>query len=154
MASEKKRPQDELLPSGDGRPAGRVPDPEVSEKARRRSYTAEYKLAILEEADACTGPGEIGALLRREGLYSSLLSNWRRQREDGALRALRPRKRGRRAAPVNPLAQRVEELELEKQALQRELEQARAIIDVQKKLSAILAHESERPADATEDAKT
>ena len=84
----------------------RVPDPEVPEKAQRRHYTAEYKLRVLEEADRCREPGEVGALLRREGLYSSLLSTWRRQRDEGSLSALEPRKRGRKAKPKNPLTNR------------------------------------------------
>ncbi len=76
--------------------AAGLPDPEVVEKAGRRRFTAKYKLGVLEEADRCA-PGEIGALLRREGLYSSHLTTWRRQREAGALAALTPRKRGRQA---------------------------------------------------------
>jgi len=73
---------------------GGVPDPELVERPRRRRFSAEYKLAILREVDACAKPGDVGALLRREGLYSSLLTEWRRQRERGALQALdRPRGR-------------------------------------------------------------
>src|SRR6266581_1817473 len=82
---------------GDGASAG-VPDPELVERPVRRRFSAEYKLRVLREADACTKPGEIGALLRREGLYSSLLTEWRRAREAGALDALQ-RPRGRRPAP-------------------------------------------------------
>ena len=78
------------------------PDPEVSEKPTRRRFTAEYKLRILRLADDCTKPGSIGALLRREGLYSSHLTMWRRQRERGALDGLQPNKRGREAAKRNP----------------------------------------------------
>lgn len=115
------------------------PDPEVSERPRRRQYPAEYKLRILREADASTRPGEVGALLRREGLYSSLLSTWRRQREEGSLKALSPGKRGRKATPPNPLSRRVEELERENRKLEAELKQAQAVIEVQKKLSEILA---------------
>ena len=76
-------------------------DPEVPEKARRRRFGGTYKLQILRAVDACTEPGEIGALLRREGLYSSHLSKWRRQRDAGALEGLRPRKRGRKPRPVD-----------------------------------------------------
>lgn len=114
------------------------PDPEVPEKARRRRFTASYKLRILEEVDRCTEPGEIGALLRREGLYSSLLSRWRRQREAGAEEALTPKKRGRKARPVDPQARRVAELERENARLREKLEKAETIIEVQKKLSRLL----------------
>jgi len=115
-----------------------VPDPEVPEKARRRRFSAAYKLEVLRQADACSEPGEIGALLRREGLYSSLLSKWRQQREEGALEGLQPKKRGRKAQPRNPLAGRVAELERDNERLRKKLEQAETIIDVQKKLSRIL----------------
>jgi transposase-like protein len=121
--------------SDNGAATARVPDPEVAPKAKRRRFSAEYKLRILREAEACSRPGEIGALLRREGLYSSLLSDWRRQREAGALEGLRPRKRGRKPAPEK---QRVTELERENARLRHRLEQAEAIIDVQKKLARIL----------------
>jgi transposase-like protein len=73
-----------------------IPDPEVVPKAKRRRFTAEYKLRIIREADTCTEPGEIGSLLRREGLYSSYLSKWRQQQEEGQLEALSSRKRGRK----------------------------------------------------------
>ncbi len=114
------------------------PDPEVMEKKRRRVFTAAYKLRILEEADACTKPGEIGALLRREGLYSSNLTTWRRQRDKGLLEALAPRKRGRKATPVNPLARRVAELERENQRLREGIKKAQTIIEVQKKISELM----------------
>lgn len=115
-----------------------VPDPEVHERAGRRRFTAEYKLQVLREADRCAGVGEIGALLRREGLYSSHLTTWRRQREHGALVALAPKKRGRTATAMSPLARRVAELERDKARLERRLKQAEAIIDAQKKLAEIL----------------
>ena len=121
-----------------GGPVLVVADPEVPEKARRRRFTAEYKLRILEQADACTEPGEIGGLLRREGLYSSHLSAWRKQRRGGALRGLSPRKRGRKPRPKNPLAKKVVQLERENKALQERLRQAEVIINVQKKVSQIL----------------
>lgn len=108
------------------------PDPEVSAKPVRRSFTAEYKARILREADACA-PGEIGALLRREGLYSSHLSKRRQQRERGVAQALAPAKRGPKKAPRNPPAQRVAELEQENRRLQQRLQQAEVIIEVQKK---------------------
>jgi transposase len=115
-----------------------VADPEVSEKAKRRRFSAEYKLRILHEADACTEPGEIGALLRREGLYSSHLGVWRRQREEGTIQGLTPRKRGRRTQLKNPLLKKVVELERENARLKQRLKQAETIIDVQKKVSQIL----------------
>jgi transposase-like protein len=115
-----------------------VADPEVPEKARRRRFTAEYKLRVLQEADACGEPGEIGALLRREGLYSSHLVLWRRQRAEGTLQSLSPRKRGRQPQQKNPLSKKVAELERENKRLERRLKQAEIIIDVQKKVSQIL----------------
>ena len=120
-------------------PPPTVPDPEVRERAVRRRFTAEYKLQVLREADRCAGLGEIGALLRREGLYSSHLTTWRRQREHGALVALAPKKRGRPPAPVSPLARRVAELERDNARLTRRLHQAEAILEAQKKLSEILS---------------
>jgi len=119
-------------------PPPTVPDPEVRERAARRRFTAEYKLQVLREADQCAGVGEVGALLRREGLYSSHLTTWRRQREHGALVALAPKKRGRAAAAVSPLARRVAELERDKARVERRLKQAEAIIDAPKKLAEIL----------------
>jgi len=124
-----------------GSPIGEVkapPDPEVPERPTRRHFTAAYKLGVLRTADAATKPGEIAALLRREGLYSSHLVTWRRQREVGTLRALTPQKRGPKAAPVNPLARRVAELERDKRGLERRLKQAELIIDLQKKVSELL----------------
>ena len=114
---------------------GGVPDPEVVAKAKRRRFSAEYRLKILRQADGCKAPGELGALLRREGLYSSLLSTWRRQREQGALVALRARKRGPKPKAVDP---RVKELEKQNARLQRKLKQAEMIIEVQKKVHEIL----------------
>jgi transposase len=111
------------------------PDPELVERARRRRFSAEYKLRILREADACAKPGEVGALLRREGLYSSLLTEWRRQRERGSLAALeRPRGRPKadpREAQIAALQRRLERAE-------RELEKARRVIEVQGNVSALL----------------
>jgi hypothetical protein len=114
-----------------------APDPEVVEKASHRRFTAKYKLQVLEEADRCA-PGEIGALLRREGLYSSHLTTWRRQREAGALAALTPRKRGRRGHTVDAHGTRVAELEREVERLRQRLLQAETIIEVQKKVSLLL----------------
>jgi transposase len=114
------------------------PDPEVPEKKQRRKFTAQYKLRILEEADACDRTGQIGALIRREGLYYSNLTTWRRQKEEGLLDALSPKKRGRKKKEKNPLAQRVTQLDRENERLRKKLKQAETIIDVQKKISEIL----------------
>jgi transposase len=109
-----------------------APDPEVVEQASRRRFTAKYKLQVLAEADRCA-PGEIGALLRREGPYSSHLTTWRRQREAGALAALTPRKRGRKLHALDAQGTRVVELEREVERLRQRLLQAETIIEVQKK---------------------
>ena len=95
-----------------------APDPEVPEKRNRRKFTAKYKLQILEKADACTEPGQIGSLLRSEGLYSSNLATWRRQREKGILKAMIPKKRGRKRKEKNPLAKKVAQLEKKNRRLQ------------------------------------
>jgi transposase-like protein len=114
------------------------PDPEVPEKPARRRFTAAYKLAILKEAEACSERGEIGALLRRAGLYSSHLTAWRGQRDQGSLNALSPAKRGRKPKTKNPLADEVARLERENRKLQKRLEQAAEIIDFQKKVADLL----------------
>ena len=116
-------------------PAPLRPDPEVPAKVQRRRFSAEYRLRVLKQADACKKPGELGALLRREGLYSSLLVNWRRQREQGALREMRGRRRGPKAEPIDP---RVTQLETETRRLQRKLQRAETIITLQKKVAEIL----------------
>lgn len=116
--------------------AGITPNPEVLAKATRRKFSAEYKLSILERADRAAGSGEIGALLRREGLYSSHLVEWRRLRETGALTALSS-KRGRKPAS-DPLAEENRQLKAQVGRLEKKLQQAEIIIDVQKKLSALL----------------
>ena len=115
-----------------------TPDSEVLEKALRRKYPGEYKLRMLQEAETCTLPGQLGALLRREGLYSSHLTTWRRQKEQGMLDALSPKKRGPKTLKRNPLALKVAQLEREIQRLQQKLQQAETIIEVQKKISEIL----------------
>jgi len=117
------------------------PDPEVTEAKPRRRFTAAYKLRVIDQADQCSEPGQIGALLRREGLYSSHLTNWRKQREQGILQGLTPAKRGRKARPRNPLDTRVAELERENERLQNKLKQAHIIIEAQKKISEILGIE-------------
>jgi len=114
------------------------PDPEVPEKAVRRRFTAEYKLHILQQAEACRDEEGIGGLLRREGLYSSHLTTWRRQREIGMLSALSPQKRGRKTSARNPLQPEVDRLRKETHRLQRRLKQAELIIDIQKKISQML----------------
>ena len=111
------------------------PDPEVVPKAERRRYPIEYKLRILAQADACTQPGQIGALLRREGLYRSLLDKWRKQRRESTLQALASHRRGPK---VDPLAVENTQLRRENERLQKRLQQAETIIEVQKKLSMLL----------------
>jgi transposase-like protein len=123
--------QDELNTSN-------VPDPEVVPRAKRRRFSAEYKLRILEEAEACSERGQIGSLLRREGLYSSHLTTWRQQREQGQLEALSPKKRGRKPSVDEALAKELAELKRENQRLENRLQQAETIIEVQKKLSGLL----------------
>jgi transposase len=109
---------------------------EVRDRPKRRTFIADYKLRILKEADACAR-GERGALLRREGLYSSHLTEWRREREQGALAAL-GKKRGRKAKPVDPMGEEVTRLRKENGRLQKRLDQAEIIIDVQKKVASLL----------------
>jgi transposase-like protein len=110
----------------------------VRSKAKRRFFTAEYKRKILQEADACAEPGQLGALLRREGLYSSHLVVWRRARQNGELAGLEPKKRGPKAAEVNPLAKQVAQQEREIARLKAENAKLQLICDVQKKVSQIL----------------
>ena len=115
-----------------------VSDPEVPENKPRRKFTAKYKLEILNKADRYTEPGQIGALLRNEGLYSSNLTTWRKQRDKGLLVALSPKKRGRKRQEINPLSQQVARLQKENEHLKGKLKQAEIIIEVQKKVSEIL----------------
>jgi len=115
-----------------------VPDPEVVPRAKRRRFSAKYKLRILEEVEACSEPGQIGALLRREGLYSSHLTTWRRQRAQGQLAGLSPKRRGRRPSVDERLTKESAALKRENQRLQMRLQQAETIIEVQKKLSGLL----------------
>lgn len=111
---------------------------EVVAKAQRRRFSAAFKARILREADACAGSGQIGALLRREGLYSWHLTEWRRLRAQGALQALAARKRGRKTAR-DARDRELAKLERENARLRRQLAQAEAVIEVQKKLSEILS---------------
>jgi len=115
-----------------------IPNPEVETKAVRRRFSAKYKRSVLEQADRCTNHGDIGALLRREGLYSSHLTNWRRQREEGALGGLAPRKRGRKPDPATAERRVIAQLSKENERLRDQLKKAQTIIEVQKKLSEIL----------------
>lgn len=117
---------------------------EVLAKAERRRFTAEYKVKVLREADRCKQPGEIGALLRREGLYWSNLTTWRKQRESGELAGLSARKRGPQRREKNPLAERVRELERDNMRLKRRAERAEGIVELQKKVSEILGIELEK----------
>lgn len=119
-------------PNGDG------PDPEVAEKATRRRFSAEYKRRIVREADTCTTTGEVGALLRREGLYSSSLSNWRRQCAAGDVAGTGGAKRGPKAKPRDVRDKRIAELERETRQLKRKLSQAETIIGIQKKVATLL----------------
>src|SRR5450755_4635506 len=112
-----------------------APDPELVERAARRRYTAEYKLRIVREADACTAPGEVGALLRREGLYTSHLTYWRKQRDAGALDAL-GRPRGRK--PADRRDSQIAELERRLARSEAELSKARKVIEIQGNVSALL----------------
>jgi transposase len=124
-----------FVAGGRAAPEGGVPDPELVEQAKRRSFTAEYKARILAEADACTQPGEIGELLRREGLYTSHLTYWRKQRKDGALKELgKPRGRkpaDQRDAHIVALTRRAERAEAELGKMKR-------VVEIQGNLSALL----------------
>ena len=114
------------------------PQNEVTPKAKRRRFSAQYKLRILEENDRCTQPGQIGALLRREGLYSSNLTSWRRQRDQGQIGALSPKKRGPKPAPDAAMVRELTRLREQNQRLEHKLKKAELIIEVQKKVSALL----------------
>ena len=137
-----RRPTEVPTTTADAASAGKVPqeapNPEVMEKPIRRRFTAEYKLRILQEADLCAESGRLGALLRREGLYSSHLTTWRRQRDEGCLSALSPKKRGRKLKRADPLVQENHQLRHELQRLRDELKKSQTIIEVQKKLCDLL----------------
>jgi transposase len=120
---------------------------EVVAKAERRRFTAEYKLKVLREADRCKQPGEIGALLRREGLYWSNLTNWRKQRERGELAGLSVKQRGPQRREKSPLAERVRELERDNARLKRRAERAEGLVELQKKVSEILGIELAKSVD-------
>lgn len=124
----------------DGRVAQEV---EVVAKAQRRRFTAAYKRRVLQEADRCTKPGEVGALLRREGLYSSHLTTWRAARARGELAGEGAKRRGPKAKPVSADAKRIMQLERENRRLRARAERAEALVEVQKKLSALLQQDDE-----------
>ena len=130
-------------------PALVVPqETEVTAKAKRRRFSAQEKLRILKLADACTKPGEQGALLRREGLYSSHLVDWRRARDRGDLDALSPKKRGRKAIAPNPLEKENTELKRALAKAEARARRAEALVEVQKKISLLLGidqPEDEKP---------
>lgn len=133
--SRSTAPSKTVAPEAD--PVPLRPNPEVVADARRRTFTAEYKLRILAEADAAVQPGDIGALQRREGLYSSHLSTWRNERKAGILKGLTPHKRGPKSKR-NPLEEDNQKLRRENQRLTEELRKAAIVIDVQKKVGALL----------------
>lgn len=114
-----------------------APDPEVSERPQRRTFSTADKLRVLEEIDRAR-PNEIGAILRREGLYSSNVTRWRRQREAGQLRGLAPAKPGPKAPPANPHKSDLERLERENARLRDQLSRAEAVIELQKKVAQLL----------------
>ena len=125
--------------AGTSLPPTPQPNPEVVAKAKRRRFTADYKQSILEQADQATPSGGIGALLRREGLFSSHLTSWRRERKAGVLQALTPHKRGPKSKH-HPLAEENQKLQRDNQRLTEQLRKAEIIIDVQKKVAALLGH--------------
>lgn len=111
---------------------------EVPEKAKRRTFTAEYKRRILRLADACSKPGELGALLRSEGLYSSHLAVWRRARRSGEMDGLAPKRRGRKSAPVDARDKKIRELEVQLARANRRAERAEGLVAIQKKVAELL----------------
>ena len=135
---EASTPQNGTESKGVGGGGGRFPDPEVMKRPVRRSFSTGYKRRILEEASRCRKPGELGALLRREGLYSSTLTGWRRQLAAGVAWGLAPKPRGPKPRWANPLAGEVERLERDNQRLKRRLEKAELIIAFQKKACELL----------------
>src|SRR5215204_3534488 len=128
--------------NSNGKVKEEIPNTEVAAKAKRKRFTAAEKLRILREVDACQGTGEVGALLRREGIYSSYLTTWRRQRERGELDGLAPRKRGPKP---DPQAIELAKLRRENARLQDRLERAEFIIDFQKKVAQMFGKTLETP---------
>ena len=137
-ASQGARRATEDAPGSARPPVQPFSDSEVVPRARRRTFTNADKRRILQAADACTKPGEVGALMRREGVYSSSLSTWRRQREAADLAALAPQKRGPKADPSRVEAQLVAQLTRQRDHLRLELDKAQLVIEVQKKVTALL----------------
>ncbi len=133
------------MSASSGMATGAIPsEVEVLAKATRRRFSAEYKLKILREAEACTQSGAIGALLRREGLYSSNLTTWRAQRERGELLGLAPKRRGPAPKARNPLATKVAALEREVTRYKARAERAEALVELQKKVAEFLGTELQR----------
>jgi transposase-like protein len=130
---------DSVLGDITGGSTARRPNPEVVARAKRRRFTAEYKRKILAQTDAAKGSGDIGAVLRREGLYSSYLTKWRREREDGILEGLTPQKRGPKVK-ADPLAGENQKLRRDNERLADQLRKAEIVIDVQKKVAMLLGH--------------
>ena len=124
------------------------PEVEVLEQAQRRQFSASYKLKIVQEADRLSGSGEIGAMLRREGLYASQLNAWRKLRDQGALSGLSPVKRGPKAIEPNPLAGENESLRRENKRLVKKLQKAEMLIELQKKVAALLEEDPENEGSA------
>ena len=119
-------------------PGGRVPNPEVRDRPVSRRFTKEYKAQILQQVDNMRH-GDVGAFLRREGLYGSHITEWRKQRDRAMQKWLEPQRPGPKPQEANPLAERVSQLERENARLQKRLKQAEAVIEVQKKISEILS---------------
>ncbi len=138
--SETERSAGAAPPQRSDRAAG---DTEVLERAQRRSFPASYKLKIVSEADRLSGSGEIGAMLRREGIYSSQLAKWRKLRDDGALTGLSGNKRGPKPVETGPVLKEVQRLKRENERLQKKLRKAEMLIEIQKKVAALL-EEDER----------
>jgi transposase-like protein len=130
-----------------------VAETETLERPKRRTFTAEYKLRVLQEADAATVPGAIGALLRREGLYSSLLTAWRQERAAAALAGLSAKKRGPKGRRISAEAKRIQELERQNEQLRHRLKQAETIIEFQKKLHDVLGIPLSSPPESNETAR-
>ena len=134
-------------PAGPAQEKTATPDPEVVARPKRRTFTAEYKLKVLRDADALAATGGVGAMLRAEGLFSSHLTEWRRERDAGQFAALEPKKRGRKARKDKALSDENARLAREVVRLNRRLAQAEAIIDVQKKVASLLGIPLKTPED-------
>jgi transposase len=144
---ERSEPQQGAGPPERANETGEPPigETEVLERAKRRQFTSEYKLRIVREAERCRSDSAIGALLRREGLYSSHLVNWRKLAEQGQLEGLAARKRGRKGKKSDPAAKELEKLRRENQKLKADLEEVRVLLDFQKKVAGMLGVRLNRP---------